>query len=49
MSVKKIAVLPGDGIGPEVIEEAIKVLDKVSGIFGIGFTYSYRGCRRSSS
>jgi len=41
MSVKKIAVLPGDGIGPEVIEEAIKVLDKISGIFGIGFTYSY--------
>jgi 3-isopropylmalate dehydrogenase len=41
MSVKKIAVLPGDGIGPEVITEAIKVLDKISGIFGIGFTYSF--------
>lgn len=41
MSVKKIAVLPGDGIGPEVIVEAIKVLDKISGIFGIGFTYSF--------
>lgn len=41
MSVKKIAVLPGDGIGPEVIKEAIKVLDKISGIFGIGFTYSF--------
>lgn len=41
MSEKKIAVLPGDGIGPEVIEEAIKVLNKISGIFGIGFKYSY--------
>ena len=25
----KIAVIPGDGIGPEVIDEAIKVLDKI--------------------
>jgi len=41
MSVKKIAVLPGDGIGPEVIDEAIKVLDKISGIFGIGFSYTF--------
>jgi len=41
MSVKKIAVLPGDGIGPEVVKEAIKVLDKVSGIFGIKLAYSY--------
>jgi len=28
--MKKIAVLPGDGIGPEVIVEAVKVLRKVS-------------------
>lgn len=41
MSVKKIAVLPGDGIGPEVIKEAITVLDKVSGNFGISLAYSY--------
>ena len=26
-AVKKIAVVPGDGIGPEVMDEAIKVLD----------------------
>ena len=26
---KKIAVIPGDGIGPEVIDEAVKVLDRV--------------------
>ena len=27
--MKKIAVLAGDGIGPEVMKEAIKVLDAV--------------------
>jgi len=26
---KKIAVLPGDGIGPEIVAEAVKVLDKL--------------------
>ena len=26
----KIAVLPGDGIGPEIINEALKVLKSVS-------------------
>lgn len=26
----KIAVLPGDGIGPEIIESALKVLDVIS-------------------
>jgi isocitrate/isopropylmalate dehydrogenase len=29
MRTYKIAVLPGDGIGPEVMDEAIKVLDAV--------------------
>lgn len=33
-----IAVLAGDGIGPEVMAEALKVLDAVSGKFG--FTVS---------
>lgn len=33
----KVAVLPGDGIGPEVMAEARRVLDKVSQKFGIGF------------
>ena len=36
---KKIALLPGDGIGPEVMEEAVKVLDAVSGKYG--FTLAY--------
>lgn len=26
----KIAVIPGDGIGPEVVTEGLKVLNKVS-------------------
>ena len=27
---KKIAVIPGDGIGPEVIKAGMKVLEKVN-------------------
>ncbi len=38
-STKKIAVLKGDGIGPEVTTEAIKVLDKVAYCFGLTFEY----------
>ncbi|KGA98103.1 3-isopropylmalate dehydrogenase [Alkalihalobacillus alcalophilus ATCC 27647 = CGMCC 1.3604] len=36
---KKIAVLPGDGIGPEVVQSALKVLDQIADIFGHRFTY----------
>ena len=35
----KIAVLPGDGIGPEVMAQARKVLAAVSTTFGIGFEF----------
>ncbi|KYG74289.1 3-isopropylmalate dehydrogenase [Roseivirga spongicola] len=38
---KKIGVLPGDGIGPEVVAEAIKVLNAVAEKYGHTFTYSY--------
>ncbi|WP_189631226.1 3-isopropylmalate dehydrogenase [Roseivirga thermotolerans] len=38
---KNIGVLPGDGIGPEVIAEAIKVLDAVCSKYGHKFTYAY--------
>lgn len=38
---KKIAVLKGDGIGPEIIDEAIKVLDTVADKFGHTFEYDY--------
>jgi len=33
----KLAVIPGDGIGPEVIAEAVKVLDAVSTGSGLAF------------
>jgi 3-isopropylmalate dehydrogenase len=34
---KKIALLPGDGIGPEIVAEAVKVLKKVEDKFGYRF------------
>jgi 3-isopropylmalate dehydrogenase len=33
----KIAVFPGDGIGPEIMAEAIKVMDCLSSVLGTGF------------
>ncbi|MCL7488012.1 MAG: 3-isopropylmalate dehydrogenase [Desulfobulbaceae bacterium] len=39
--MKKIAVLPGDGIGPEVMDEAVKVLDAVQGKFGFTLQYTH--------
>ena len=39
MSSYRIAVLPGDGIGPEVMAEAIKVLEKVQTKFGVSLDY----------
>lgn len=35
----KIAVIPGDGIGPEIIREARKVLDRVGDVYGHTFHY----------
>ena len=32
--IYKIAVLPGDGTGPEVVAEGLKVLDAAAGKFG---------------
>ena len=32
MTIHKIAVIPGDGIGKEVIAEGVKVLQEVGGI-----------------
>ncbi|HAL48705.1 MAG: 3-isopropylmalate dehydrogenase [SAR202 cluster bacterium] len=37
----KLTVLPGDGIGPEVIEESIKVLRAVGVRFGHEFEFQY--------
>jgi 3-isopropylmalate dehydrogenase len=35
----KIAVIKGDGIGPEIVDQAIKVLDAVGGVYGHSFRY----------
>lgn len=37
----KIAILPGDGIGPEVMVEAVKVLNAVGRRFGFGLDYEW--------
>ncbi len=37
---KKIAVIKGDGIGPEIVTEAMKVLDKVAEKYGHKFDYT---------
>ena len=37
---KNIAVIRGDGIGPEIVEQALKVLDKVAQLYGHSFTYT---------
>ena len=36
----KITVLRGDGIGPEIVNECIKVLDKAGEKFGFSFDYN---------
>lgn len=36
---KQIALIPGDGIGPDVVAQAVRVLDKVAAKFGHEFTY----------
>lgn len=41
MRTYKIAVLPGDGIGPEVMEQAIKVLNAISKKYNLKFQYAY--------
>lgn len=40
----KIAVLPGDGIGPEVCAEAIKVLQTVGELFHHEFAFEHALC-----
>ena len=37
----EILVLPGDGIGPEVVAEGVKVMGSVAKKFGHRFTFSY--------
>lgn len=47
MDTYKIALIPGDGVGPEVIDEGVKVLEKISemdGSFRFEFTRFPWGC-----
>ncbi len=37
---KNIAVIRGDGIGPEIVNQALLVLDKVAELYGHSFTYT---------
>jgi len=37
----KIAVIPGDGIGKEVVPEGIRVLDAAAGKFGLAFDWQH--------
>ncbi len=37
---KNIAVIRGDGIGPEIVNEALNVLDKIGEVYGHTFNYT---------
>ena len=39
--MNKIAVLPGDGIGLEVMEQAVKILKKTATLFEFDFEYEF--------
>jgi len=38
--VKNIAVIRGDGIGPEIVDQALRVLDRVAELYGHTFVYT---------
>ncbi len=38
----KLTVLKGDGIGPEIVDEALKVLDTAAGRFGFSVEYDFQ-------
>ncbi len=47
MTTYRIAILPGDGVGPEVTREAVKVLCAMADTFGVRFAFSehaFGGC-----
>ena len=37
---KNIAVIRGDGIGPEIVQQALRVLDRVAALYGHTFQYT---------
>ena len=38
---KNITVIKGDGIGPEIVDQATRVMDRVAEKFGHKFNYTY--------
>jgi 3-isopropylmalate dehydrogenase len=38
---KNIAVIPGDGIGPEVTQQSVKILNAIAERFDHEFNYTY--------
>jgi len=38
---RAVAVLPGDGVGPEVMREALKVLERAGGLFGSSYEFKH--------
>ena len=36
----KIGVIKGDGIGPEIVDEAMKVLDQTAKVYGHSISYT---------
>ncbi len=48
MGTYRIAVIPGDGIGAEVMPEGVRVLESVGARFGFGFSWDEKdwGCER---
>ena len=45
----KIAVIKGDGVGPEIVDEGLKVLDKIAQKYNHKFEYKcirWRSCNR---
>ena len=35
-----ITLIKGDGIGPEIVNEAVKVLDRIASVYGHKFIYN---------
>ena len=42
----KIGVIKGDGIGPEIVDEAMKVLDQTAKVYGHSISYTQLLMRR---
>ncbi len=41
MTAHRIAIVPGDGTGPEVVSEAVRVIDHAASVFGFEVEYTH--------